>query len=418
VSSFIKFHLCFFSLKIENKNNQYKFGCQISIYLYFNNFEKQVLMKLVVDENIVKGKEAFSQFGDVQLVNGREITHKTVQDADVLITRSVTKVNKSLLHNSKVKFVGTATIGTDHVDSDYLESQGIYFANAPGCNSSSVAEYVFAGLSHLSEKDDFHLKDKSIGIVGIGNIGSKVLMFSQALGMKTVINDPPLERNGFIADFSSLDEVLKCDIVTLHVPLNKGGIDNTFHLIGKNELEKLQDGAILINTSRGEVVDNIALNELAQNKSLKLILDVWENEPNPIFELITKAEIATPHIAGYSYDGKLNGTKMVFEELNKFMGLNFKWNFSASKEKIVLNCSGAESEKVMLNSIYKSVYNILEDDKRFRDNVLFSENPDRNFDLLRKNYPKRLEFCNFAVKINDKTKRFAKMLSTFGLTIL
>jgi erythronate-4-phosphate dehydrogenase len=418
VSPFIKFHLCFFSLKIENKNNQYKFGCQISIYLYFNKFEKQDLMKLVVDENIVKGKEAFSRFGDVQLVNGREITGETVRNADALITRSVTKVNKSLLDNSSVKFVGTATIGTDHVDLDYLKSRGISFANAPGCNSFSVAEYVFAGLLHLAEKYNFGLNEQSIGIVGVGNIGSKVLKFSKALGMKTVINDPPLKRAGFKSDFSSLDEVLKCDIVTLHVPLNKGGIDNTFHLIGKKELEKMQNGAILINASRGEVVDNVALNKIAQTKSLKIVLDVWENEPNPMFDLITKTEIATPHIAGYSYDGKLNGTKMVFEALNKFLGLNYKWNFSASEQKSTINCEVAENERNLLSCVYQSVYSILDDDKRFRENVLFSDNPGKNFDLLRKNYPKRLEFCNFAVKVNDKTKAFNQMLSTFRLTIL
>ncbi len=375
-------------------------------------------MKLVVDENIVKGKEVFSQFGDVILVNGREINSETVENADALIIRSVTKVNKSLLDNSKVQFVGTATIGTDHIDLDYLKSRGIFFANAPGCNSFSVAEYVFAGLLHLSEKYNFALKEKSIGIVGIGNIGSKVLKFSQALGMKTVINDPPLQRAGFNAKFSSLDEVLECDIVTLHVPLNKGGLDNTFHLIGKKELTKLQKGTILINASRGEVIDNIALNQVAQNKSFKLILDVWENEPNPLPELIIKTEIATPHIAGYSYDGKLNGTKMVFEALNKFLGLDSRWNYFASEHKTEINCSGIQSEKRILSCIYKSVYNILEDDKRFRQKVLFSENPAKNFDLLRKNYPKRLEFCNFAVKVNDKTKSLAKLLSSFRLTIL
>ena len=374
-------------------------------------------MKLVVDENILLAEKAFSLFGEVKLVSGREISPETLNDADILITRSVTKVDEALLGKSPVKFVGSATIGTDHLDLKYLESRNIRFANAPGCNSYSVAEYVFAALLELADKYNFKLKDKSLGVVGAGNIGKKVIRFADALGMKILKNDPPLERAGIGSGYSSLNEILSCDIITLHVPLNKGGKDNTVHLIGEQELSALNENSILINASRGPVVDNAALLDVLSRRNLRTVFDVWENEPAPQKELVGKVDIATPHIAGYSYDGKLNGTKMVFEALNNFLRANYIFPFQNKSEKKILNCSRFFAAEDVLRCAFRQAYKILNDDKNFRSIFRNEKEIGKKFDELRKNYHKREEFCNFAVTVNEKSSELSKALKTFRLTI-
>ncbi len=374
-------------------------------------------MKLIVDENILLAEQAFSLFGEVKLVNGREISPETLSDADILITRSVTKVDEALLGKSPVKFVGSATIGTDHLDLEYLKSRNIQFANAPGCNSYSVAEYVFAALLELADKYNFKLKDKSLGVVGVGNIGKKVIRFADALGMKILKNDPPLERAGIGSGYSSLNKILSCDIITLHVPLNKGGKDNTVHLIGQQELSALNENSILINASRGPVVDNAALFDVLSRRNLRTVFDVWENEPAPQKELVGKVNIATPHIAGYSYDGKLNGTKMVFEALNNFLSANYIFPFQNEREKKILNCSRFSAAEDVLRCAFRQAYKILNDDENFRNIFRDEKEIGKKFDELRKNYHKREEFCNFAVTVNEKSSKLSKTLKAFRLTI-
>ena len=191
-------------------------------------------MKLIIDENIAFAKEAFSGFGELNLLNGRSIEENEVRDADVLIVRSITKVDGKLLDNSKVKFVGTATIGTDHIDLNYLKSKKIAFADARGCNADSVAEYVFTTLFKVAAEEKSSLRDKTIGVVGIGNIGSRVVRLAESFGMKVLKNDPPLERKGIGENYVALDEILRADIITFHVPLNLKGIDRTYHLLDKD----------------------------------------------------------------------------------------------------------------------------------------------------------------------------------------
>lgn len=198
------------------------------------------MLKLIVDENIAFADKAFNQFGSVSLLPGREITNSVLRDSDILIVRSITNVNEELLINTSVKFVGTATIGTDHIDLDYLSKNKIEFADAKGCNAYSVAEYVVAALLNLSVQFDFRLDEKSIGIVGVGNVGSKVAAFAEALGMKVLLNDPPLKREVNNQNFVELDEILKCDIITIHTPLNLNGIDKTYHLFNNENLNKLK----------------------------------------------------------------------------------------------------------------------------------------------------------------------------------
>jgi erythronate-4-phosphate dehydrogenase len=373
------------------------------------------MLNIIVDENIAFANSAFNQFGSVTLLSGRQITNSVLKDIDVLIVRSITNVDGKLLKNTPVKFVGTATIGTDHIDLDYLKKKNITFTDAKGCNAFSVAEYVVAALLCFSVRFDFSLKDKSIGIVGVGNVGSKVAKFAEAFGMKVLLNDPPLKRNGDNRNFVELDEILKCDIVSLHVPLNLNGIDKTHHLFDKEILSNLREGAILINSSRGAVINNLDLLTFIQNKKLKVVLDVWENEPDIDIELLKKVLIGTPHIAGYSLEGKINGTQMVYNSLCKFLGADIIFSF---KNENPLDSIKRFDENVnleiSLDKLIESVYSIKEDDERMR-NMLKMNRDERNkyFDLQRKNYPNRREFDNYSInsdKLSKKTKDILEKL--------
>ena len=277
------------------------------------------MLKIIIDENIAFAKEAFNQFGEIDLLPGNKITNNRLKDADILIVRSVTKVDEVLLKGTPVKFVGTATIGTDHIDLDYLKKNNITFADAKGCNAYSVAEYVIVSLLHLAVKLNLQLKGKTIGIVGVGNIGSKVAAFADALGMEVLLNDPPLQRQGVKRSFVSLNEILEADIITFHVPLNKEGIDKTFHILDENKFSAIKGNTIIINSSRGAVIDNKALLKAIREKNLKVVLDVWENEPNISIDLLKEVVIGTPHIAGYSWEGKVNGTILIYNALCEYL---------------------------------------------------------------------------------------------------
>ncbi|MFI5238071.1 MAG: 4-phosphoerythronate dehydrogenase, partial [Ignavibacteriales bacterium] len=269
-------------------------------------------MNIIVDANIAFADKAFSHLGNIKLVDGRTLSNENVKDADILIVRSITNVNEELLKHSKVRFVGTATIGTDHIDLDYLHNHNIQFADAKGCNADSVAEYVFTALLKIASEKNISLRGKTIGVVGVGNIGSRVARLAESLGMKSIQNDPPLERNGIGNNYVSLEEILQADIITLHVPMTMEGIDKTFHLLNKENLNRINKGTIIINSSRGAVIYNDALLNESINKNFELALDVWEDEPSINTKLLVKTKIATPHIAGYSFEGKVNGTKMIY----------------------------------------------------------------------------------------------------------
>lgn len=370
------------------------------------------MMKIIIDENIAFAKEAFNQFGEVSLMPGKKIINSVLKDADILIVRSVTKVNKDLLQNTNVKFVGTATIGVDHIDVGYLKDNGITFSYAKGCNSYSVAEYIVAALLFLANNFNFKLSDKSLGIVGVGNIGSKVNKFARALGMNVFLNDPPLQREDNINKFVSLEEALNADIVTFHVPLNKDGADKTYHLLDKEKLDCIKDKTILINSSRGAVINNEDLLEVIDKKRLSVILDVWENEPNINMELLRKVLIGTPHIAGYSWEGKVNGTLMIYNALCNYLNAEkiFKVdkNFFMEKEIIV---SGDKSLEKYLNELVSQIYNLKNDDNMMRK--MFTK-PEQEriayFDELRKKYPLRREFNNFKVKLNERNRNYNNLL--------
>ncbi len=373
-------------------------------------------MKLVVDENITLAEEAFSSFGDLKLINGRNITNKILCDAYALIVRSITNVNKELLTGTAVEFVGTATIGRDHIDTDYLLQEGIKFADAKGCNANSVAEYVMAAIMRISMEENLSLKNKSIGVIGVGNIGSRVVRYAKALGLAVLKNDPPKERENIGNGYSKLEETLKANIITLHVPLNTTGIDKTYHLLNANNLDSLKQRAILINTSRGAVIDNNALLNIIDKKQFNTILDVWEGEPLINTELMKKVKLGTSHIAGYSLEGKANGTKMIYDSLTKFTNKKSDWMPQLPKiydNLIELPSEGTIEEK--LHFIIKHIYDIENDDLLLRKLIgLNKDGRIKHFDDLRKKYPVRREFGNYTVKINDD-EGISKIIRTLGL---
>lgn len=379
---------------------------------------------IVVDENIALGKEAFSGLGNVEILPGRKIDRKSLTDADALIVRSITKVNEELLRGTPVKFVGTATIGTDHVDTDYLASEGITFADAKGCNADAVTEYIFAAIFDIlcSKKMDLQDNKLTLGIVGTGNIGSRAAKIAETIGIHVLKNDPPLQRISGSNDFVSLEEILESDIITLHVPLNMEGEDKTFHLMDAARLSRLKKNCILINSSRGSVVENSSLKKLLRERQFAAVLDVWENEPLIDTGLLENIEIGTPHIAGYSFEGKLNGTRMICSALAEFFKVpnrEEEWLYLAPdvKDNIIIfdkSLNLADS----INYVFKKVYNIRRDDAELRK-ILNQPSGQHGsyFDLLRKEYPLRRELSNYAVRLKKKIPELEKILKAFRMKI-
>jgi erythronate-4-phosphate dehydrogenase len=369
-------------------------------------------LKIVADENISYAEEAFSHFGTVELYPGRNITNKLLRDADVLITRSVTMVNEELLKETRVKFVGTATIGWDHIDTAYLQKKNIYFTSAAGCNSDAVTEYVFSALYHIAAKNGLSLPGKKLGIIGAGNIGSRISGIASNLGMQVLLNDPPLFDKTRDPKYIPLQELYQCDIISLHVPLTMSGNYKTYHLFDQRNLSFLNKGVILINTSRGPVIDNAALPGYIIDKEITAVLDVWEHEPEMNKDLLSLAEIATPHIAGYSLEGKINGTAIIYNHLCNFYSYDPGWKYEHQVipvDPIEVITNGSAEDKI--NSVIEQVYNIRRDDQDLRKALKMqdSEIP-RHFDHLRKIYPLRREFFNFEVKKDPDVSEYLKAL--------
>jgi len=355
-------------------------------------------MQILFDENILYGNEAFSLLGDVRSCAGRDITPEMVGNVDLLFVRSVTKVNRDLLAGSRVKFVATATSGSDHIDTEFLAGAGIAFADAIGSNANSVAEYVVAALLTLGARRDFPLAGKSIGVIGVGHVGSLVVEKARALGMTVLRNDPPRQRKEPGFKGVSLDEALAADVVSLHVPLTKDGLDPTFHLVDAARLERLKRGAILIQSSRGAVVDTGALKHMLKEKDgLVCVLDVWENEPVIDAELLELADIGTPHIAGYSWTSKVEATRLVYEAACLFLRREPAWApplLPGGHEAPVISLEDAPtSVEATVKIAVDGVYDIVADDRRMRGMLAIEKNEHgAYFDSLRKNYPIRLEF--------------------------
>ncbi len=355
-------------------------------------------MKIAVDRNMPLAPQAFATLGTVTVIDGRTLTAADLRDTDLLAIRSTTKVDANLLDQTSVRFVGTATIGTDHMDLPLLESRGIHWTYAPGCNARSVAEYLTAALLALSQRHAFSLAGKTLGVIGVGNVGSLVVQQARALGMQVLQNDPPRQRRLAPSQpdpFTSLDTLLaQADFVTLHVPLSRSGPDPTFHMANQAFFQKMRPGAFFLNAARGGIMDTQALlDALTQNQIRGAVLDTWEAEPAISPRLLDLVEIGTPHIAGHSYEGKLGGTIMVYQEACRFTGSPPTFDPTPHLPPPTVPSLTAQPDnapEALLHRLVTTIYDISCDDQRLRQAL--RSNPADGFDLLRRNYPIRREF--------------------------
>jgi erythronate-4-phosphate dehydrogenase len=359
------------------------------------------VVKILVDENMPYARELFSRTGRVLAVPGRPLPQQELDDADGLMVRSVTQVNEALLAGKPVKFVGTATAGTDHIDEEWLQQAGIAFSAAPGCNAIAVVEYVFSALLLLAERDGFALRDRTVGIVGVGNVGGRLQKRLEAWGVKTLLCDPPRADRGDEGEFHSLDAlVAEADILTFHTPLFKEGPYKSWHLADAALLMALKPNAILINACRGPVVDNAALLEVLKMRAdLSVVLDVWEPEPALSLDLLDKVDIGTAHIAGYTLEGKARGTTQVFEAWCDFLGQPQQVPLSEllpppEFSSVTLN---GPLDQPTLKRLAHLVYDVRRDDAPLRK---VAAKPGE-FDRLRKEYEERREWSSLEVICSD-----------------
>ena len=375
-------------------------------------------MKIIIDNKIPFIRGVFEPYAEVVYLPGAETTPDVVKDADALITRTRTICGESLLKGSKVKIIATATIGFDHIDTRWVEAAGIEWKSAPGCNSWSVEQYIASVLVTLSKKHGLDLTKMTLGVVGVGNVGSKVAKVAGLLGMKVLLNDPPRARREGPDAFVSLDEVIRrADIITLHVPLERQGEDATWHLFDDKRIGSLGKDRILINSSRGPVVDNKALkNALQEHTIMGAVLDVWENEPGLDPELVSLLDLSTPHIAGYSADGKANGTTMSVQAVAEKLGLPLTdWVASGIPDppmsrEFTIDAAGRTNSEVLAEAILHT-YEVQGDSDLLRDDI-------GAFEKLRGDYRIRREFRAFSIKLKGGTEEQKRLLSEIEFNII
>ncbi|MCX2789918.1 MULTISPECIES: 4-phosphoerythronate dehydrogenase [Vibrio] len=359
-------------------------------------------MKIIVDENMPYAEELFSQLGEVILKPGRTLTADDLVDVDALMIRSVTRVNAELISKAnKLKFVGTATAGMDHVDQALLKEKGIFFTAAPGCNKVGVAEYAFSVMMVLSQQQGFSVFDKTVGIIGAGQVGSYLEKCLKGMGINVLINDPFKQEEGDSRSFTPLAELIeRSDVITLHTPITKDGLHPTHHLIDDKVLNGLRCDQILINAARGPVVDNQALKQrLMKNDGFTAALDVFEFEPEVDMELLPLLAFATPHVAGYGLEGKARGTTMIFNSYCEFLNNELRAHASdllptAPVPTMVLDRAWDEAT---LHNITQLIYDVRKDDALFRREI----SKPGSFDLMRKNYWDRREYSAVTLVGNE-----------------
>ncbi|EZP64891.1 4-phosphoerythronate dehydrogenase PdxB [Pseudomonas sp. RIT357] len=376
-------------------------------------------MLIVADENIPLLDAFFQGFGEIRRVPGRSLDRATVEQADVLLVRSVTNVNRALLEGSKVRFVGTCTIGTDHLDLDYFKQTGIQWSSAPGCNARGVVDYVLGSLQTLAEIEGADLNQRTYGIVGAGEVGGRLVKVLKGLGWNVLVCDPPrqIAEGG---DYVSLAQIIEqCDVISLHTPLTKSGNGSTWHLFDRQRLEQLKPGTWLINASRGPVVDNAALREvLLEREDLQAVLDVWEGEPEVDVDLADLCVLATPHIAGYSLEGRQRGTAQIYQAFCAYLGQEPSIHLSELLPALWLaevHLNASTDPAWALATLCRSVYDPRRDDADFRRSLVGTVEEQRKaFDLLRKHYPERREIDGLSVRINGESAALSKIVSALG----
>lgn len=381
-------------------------------------------MLIVADENIPLLDSFFADMGEIRRVSGRSMSGEDVRDADILLVRSVTKVNRELLEGSRVRFVGTTTIGTDHVDLDWLDQAGIRFSAAPGCNANSVAEYVLSVLSlHAERRGLSDWSQLSVGIVGVGNVGGELAHKLERLGFDVKLCDPPrADQEEDDQSFVALEEAMKCDVVSLHTPLTREGSHPTFHRVGAAELEALGANQLLINAGRGEVIDSSALlARLDQGNAPVVALDVWEQEPKIHPELVDRVWLATPHIAGYSLEGKVQGTEMIYQALSQFLGLPVRkkaGQFLPEPALSKISFTSSADEEDAIRIALRACYDPRRDDARLRNAMTGSpEERGTAFDRQRRDYPVRRECSSLKIQLKGTSKSLQDSFRAIGFKL-
>ncbi len=374
------------------------------------------MIRIVADNKIPFLRCVLEKYATVVYFPGREIGYQQVRDADALIVRTRTKCNEQLLGETPVKYIATATIGFDHIDIDYCRARGIVWNNAPGCNSGSVMQYIASAMAYIFDHSGRGPGEFTLGIVGVGHVGKKVEKLARLLGMKVMLNDPPRERAEGSGNFVSLERLLKeSDIVTLHVPLNREGTDRSFHLADGAFFGRMKKGAWFINSSRGEVMETAALiGALRAGHIAGTVIDVWENEPDIDRELLALADIATPHIAGYSLDGKANGTACSVRAVSDFFGLGIgEWypGLPAPSCSLVNVESNYGTPDLLVKRLFMHTYDIMADNARLKAGP-------RRFEQLRDDYPPRREFGAYRLKFENPADPAARNLREIGFRVL
>lgn len=374
-------------------------------------------MKIVIDNKIPFIRGVFEPYAEVVYLPGKETGPDAVKDADAIITRTRTICNESLLHGSRVKAIASATIGFDHIDTAWCESHGIAWANAPGCNSGSVEQYVACCLAGLAVRYGLRLDRMTLGVVGVGNVGSKVARAAAALGMKVLLNDPPRARREGPEGFVDLDTIVEeADVVTLHVPMEKTGPDATWHLFDSARIARLRPDQWLFNSSRGPVVDDAALKAALRKKAIAgAVLDVWEGEPDLDTELMGLLEWSTPHIAGYSADGKANGTAASVRFIASKLGLPLEgWKVEsipapAQELEFALDAQGKSIQDALCEALLHTY-------DPGRDSDALRAAPG-NFEKLRGDYPVRREPGAFTIRLSNASQELADRLSALRFIV-
>lgn len=351
-------------------------------------------MKVVADENIPLVNELFGKFADIKLLSGRYIQKSDVIDADILLIRSVTTANADLLSGSKVKFVGTATTGTDHVDINWLKENNITFASAKGCNTEAVAEYVVSCIASLQQRKLLNTTQLRLGVVGVGQVGTKVVEKLSQLNFSILQNDPPRAAVETQFHSTALSDFTNLDLICLHTSLTKLGSFASYHLIGEDFLKQLKPGTVLLNAGRGAVIDSAAFKKFGKN--LIACFDVWEHEPHLDLDLLQRAAIATPHIAGYTVEAKLRGTLMLYEVAQKVFNLPKHQSSIALFPHLNLETKAKSWQDAVLQC-----YDPWQDTQATQQALLNTENYAHEFDNLRKHYKKRYEFASIHLKLPD-----------------
>jgi erythronate-4-phosphate dehydrogenase len=377
-------------------------------------------MIIALDQAIPFWKEAFSELGEIRLFPGRDLKPDEIRDADALIVRTVTPVNAALLEGSSVRFVAAASAGIDHIDQDYLKRRGIHFSYAAGCNADSVSEYIITALHVIACRRKWTLKDKSLAVIGVGNVGSRVAKKARALGMEVLLCDPPLRDATGDSQYQSLDRVLGADILSFHVPLTLEGPYPTWHMLDRNALKRLSPTQFVINSARGAVFDNGELKYALHDRRIEgAILDVWEGEPSIDYFLLELTDIGTPHIAGSSLDSKIRATEMARTELCRFLGIQSSIDLDAAypKPRLLRAEPKAAGQEAVL-SVLVQAYDISKDDAGLRAmGSLTAERAAEGFGRLRSDYAFRPEFCHFMVDLGERNGDLAETFASLGFKV-